>query len=138
MTMLSQKLDTIQYKLHKIFHYKDRFIFRVKNLIRWFPIIWEDNDYDWAFFLAVIEAKAKFMADHFEDHNLFVGVEDVVVDIRRVQFLAKKLADDEYLMAERPAGMEFKEFYEAADKAQHDDLVEMCELIKEKLFTWWD
>lgn len=36
----------------------------IKNIIRWFPIIWNDRDWDQAYLQRIIEQKLRFMADN--------------------------------------------------------------------------
>lgn len=34
----------------------------IKNVVRWFPIIWRDRDFDWSFLVRIVVAKLEFMA----------------------------------------------------------------------------
>ena len=33
----------------------------IKNLIKWFPVIWRDRDFDWMYLIEIIDHKLKYM-----------------------------------------------------------------------------
>jgi hypothetical protein len=41
----------------------------IKNIIKWFPIIWKDRDYDHAYIECMLLHKLKMMYDRFIDPN---------------------------------------------------------------------
>lgn len=46
-----------------------QFVEGIKNLWRWFPIIWKDRDYDHAFIEYMLQHKLQAMYDRFSDPN---------------------------------------------------------------------
>ena len=50
-----------------------RFLDRLHNLWRWFPIIWNDKDWDHYFLFEIIKVKLKNMSDSFERNDYYVG-----------------------------------------------------------------
>lgn len=47
-------------------HWHRDFAYGVRNLWRWFPVIWCDRDWDWAYMVKLMEKKADFMAESAE------------------------------------------------------------------------
>jgi len=45
------------------------FISQIKNLIRWFPIIWNDRDWSHDYIFDILKAKLKFQALHISKHD---------------------------------------------------------------------
>jgi hypothetical protein len=44
---------------------------RIKNLIRWFPIIWGDADWDYSYTLNILKAKINFQAEYINKKDLY-------------------------------------------------------------------
>ncbi len=44
----------------------------IKNMIRWFPIIWKDRDWDDSFIFAILKQKLTFQADYIAKKNRHV------------------------------------------------------------------
>jgi hypothetical protein len=59
-----------------------RFLDRLHNLWRWFPIIWNDRDWDDYFIFEVLKFKLKNMSDSFERNDWYVGNEQDVKKMR--------------------------------------------------------
>ena len=68
----------------------------VKNLIRWFPMIWEDRDWDFLYMLHLLKQKLVFMSDSIEHCGNHV---DHMKDVRQMRACIKlidKILNDEY------------------------------------------
>lgn len=72
--MLNNTLEDISYwwrfSIRPIFY---NIKYGIKNLIRWFPIIWKDRDWDYAFIYDLLSAKLKFQANSFKKHGVSVS-----------------------------------------------------------------
>lgn len=74
------------------------FICGVKNLIRWFPTIWKDRDWDQDFIYNLLAKKLKFQANYIEKRDWHV---DAKRDAERIRLVAKLIAKhqaDDYAM----------------------------------------
>jgi len=74
-----------------------RFFERVRNLWRWFPIIWNDHDWDDYYMLVILRFKLKTMADFFASD--YAMKEHHMRDANRIRLcvrLLDKLMDDKY------------------------------------------
>lgn len=52
--------------------YRD-FKIGIRNLIKWFPIIWKDHNWDSWYIFNILEHKLKAQAKYIGDHNFYVG-----------------------------------------------------------------
>jgi hypothetical protein len=59
-----------------------QFLDRLHNLWKWFPIIWNDRDWDDYFIFEVLKFKLKNMSDSFEQNDWYVGNEQDVKKMR--------------------------------------------------------
>lgn len=71
-----------------------RFVMCVKNLVRWFPVIWNDRDWDHSYFYKILETKLTHMADHFEKSAWGASAEEDAKNMRKCVQLIKDLEDD--------------------------------------------
>lgn len=76
----------------KTIYIEIRYAFRLlkyglKNLWRWFPVIWKDKDYDDHFIFEILKFKIKNTAEYIEDSAFFVGYEHEVSRMRLVNKL---------------------------------------------------
>lgn len=67
-------------------YYPSMFVTGVKNLIKWFKIIWKDRDYDDHFIFEVLKFKIQKTADYMEKRKHFVGWE---VEVQRMRTCIK-------------------------------------------------
>jgi hypothetical protein len=93
----------------------------VRNLIRWFPVIWMDEDFDWAYLAGIMETKFRFMAEDAKTWNN-VGSEKQRKELLECAELLARIIDD--------VGKN-----EEIMKAWQERL---GYLISRKLRRWWD
>lgn len=115
-----QKLkDKIYFKWLRIyeFFYYD-FIRGIKNLIKWFTIIWEDREYDYVFLYKVLIFKlenmyssmSKFSIENDEDLKLRLSKLSLLIK------LLKKISEEEY-------SMEYYDYYKSTFNLKESKLV---------------
>lgn len=68
----------------------------VKNLIKWFPIIWKDRDYDYSYTFAILKAKLNNQADYLEKNNHFINSLRQAQIIKTCIRLIDKINEDFY------------------------------------------
>jgi len=81
----------------------------VKNLIKWFKIVWKDRDYDDSFIFDVLKFKIENTANYIEKTNRFVGSEYEVTRMRLCVKLIERIQSEHY-------GMEYMDFEETKYK----------------------
>lgn len=97
----------------------------IRNLIRWFPVIWNDRDYDWEFVLKIIEKKIVFMRGDFANSKFYVGWEKDVASMDKVLDLIDKIKKDKYAPTEH------------GTKEKERDWSNLFDCLKENLRYWW-
>lgn len=93
----------------------------VKNLIKWFKIVWKDRDYDQSFIFDVLKFKIENTANYTESRKWFVGWENEVSRMRTCVKLIQRVQDDFYNMEH----MDFEDikftFVPTEDKDENGD-----------------
>jgi hypothetical protein len=69
----------------------------IKNLITWFPVIWNDRQWDHIYFLMIVQKKLKLMESSFRKYGHHVGSEKDANKIHYAYLLTKRLIDDNYM-----------------------------------------
>ena len=86
----------------------------IKNLIKWFKVIWTDRDYDWAYILIILKHKLKYVKldlERKQDKNS----KDVAKAIEYIDIILEE-ADDESIAS---------------------NLKKLSSLLNKKLVYWW-
>lgn len=73
-----------------------RFITNIVNIVRWIPVLWNNRDWDYCYLLNIMEHKLDSMSSHFKKHNVFVGSEKAVKQMRICAELCKRISADDY------------------------------------------
>lgn len=68
----------------------------VKNLIKWFPIIWNDRDYDQFYFYKILEFKMRNMRDDFNSTQL-VDMKEEAAQLSKCVDALNRLAEENYV-----------------------------------------
>jgi len=57
--------------LYENIGYRFKYVYNsIKNIIRWFPIIWKDRDYDDWYIYTILETKLKHQAKYIGDRDI--------------------------------------------------------------------
>jgi len=75
----------------------ENLVYRIKNLIKWFSIIWNDQYYDEIFIFNILRHKLKQMEGGFKKHSHHVGGNRVMKELRTCIILLTRIIDNEYL-----------------------------------------
>ena len=82
-------MRTIKHKCFNIYR-------SIKNLIVWFPIIWNDRDWDYTFLMIIIEKKLKRMSDLHYKYGIAENSNSVAIDLLTASKLVGKVAEEDY------------------------------------------
>ena len=69
----------------------------LENLVHYFPLIWNDRDWDNEYLYEFIRYKLVRMEKFYRNDAIFVGMEDVADDIQKCIYGLNRLINDEYL-----------------------------------------
>lgn len=89
MKNLLNKLNDLYYTyLYKTFLWRIYYFFiSIKNLIRWFSIIFKDRDWDHTFILRILYYKLKFIRIRYERNEMFVGQDIEIKWLKKCEYL---------------------------------------------------
>jgi hypothetical protein len=77
-------------------YYPSRFLRGVKNLIEWFPIIWEDRDYDSQYLMDLMKFKIEKMYKYQDSLNSHTSTQRNVEIMKTVVKLMDKVQEETY------------------------------------------
>lgn len=99
------------------------------NLIKWFPIIWKDRNWDQNYLYRIIRFKLKQM--EFLQRRYGIGVDNnkYADQMRKCILLLDRIIKDDYLLESE---------YTIAEKRKEQDLDLLFKLIRKHVEGWWD
>lgn len=137
----------------------------VHNLIKWFPTIYKDREWDYEFIYIILHKKLDNMEKFFNsDESWTSDSEKVAEQIKEVKILCKNLINDNYLSeALKPFDEKYgdieifkcvdnrlehnvddetllmhRECGKLADKNREEDKNKLFDLLKKYIDNWWD
>jgi len=126
----------MKYRIYRIWHFI-RYIphnirIGIKNLIIWFPIIWNDRWWDYAFLLLILRKKLQLMEDGFRNKAACLHEDGRHEDqIEQCLLVLDRLIEDDYEYFKYGGGLKPK------GPAQID-VDRLCSIIQKYLLMWWD
>ncbi len=95
----------------------------IKNLIKWFPIIWKDRDWDHQFIFDILQFKLQNQAKYIGDHNRHTRAkEDAELMMKCVDLIEKVKT----------------EFYQAEYMDYHESTFEFVEIPEDERGDWYE
>jgi hypothetical protein len=95
------------------------FYYGVRNLWRWFPVIWRDRDWDHMWLAAIVAHKLRLMADMHENHGCLAKADVTAAQLRHAAWLLEHYDDENDAHAIRYT-------------------TEFARLWRRHFLTWWD
>jgi len=68
----------------------------IRNLFKWFKVVWRDRDYDHSYILTALQFKIKNTRILTENNQRHVGYEEDVANMKRCEELLKNMLEDNY------------------------------------------
>lgn len=103
---------------------------RIGTIISYIPILWKDNDWDYAFFLILMRKKLQRMEKHFREDGVASVSKRDAQRMRETIKILDKLIEDDYLL-EYPT-------FRGSRGARTRDLDKFLNKLRKHLFGWWD
>lgn len=82
-------------KVHDFFRYDIKQ--GIRNLVRWFPAVWKDRDWDHIFLYDIMRSKLKMMEKFQFNHGICISHKEISHKIKVCRILLDRLSKDEYL-----------------------------------------
>ena len=132
---MSKEYNEWYWKLYRWFLWDAKHVHKtiwigIKNLWKWFPIIWKDRDWDYYYIFQVLKFKLEKQAKH-------LGGRDAELMMTCVR-LINKLQNEEY----------YEEYYDSRPmnnemmykcQAQHDKAKRLLfKIMNDRIDSWWD
>lgn len=103
------------------------FICGIRNLIKWFPIIWGDRDFDQSFLLRIMSFKMKNMAELHRKYGIATNSLEIAKQLEECSRLAKKISlEEDY------------DLDDWEDKEIEKDLDILFSNMRKNIRGWWD
>jgi hypothetical protein len=115
---------------------------RIRNVIRWLPIIWNDVDWDWYYLAKLIERKLEFMSEDARGWH-HVGSEKSQRQMRVARALLARVMEDEYEFPLRPGWPppytgSSRDTCRLIAKQQEADIQRAFLIMAKHMRSWWD
>lgn len=114
----------------------------IKNLIKWFPVVWRDRDWDEFYLLHAMEFKFKNMSHLHKNYSHLENAELYASQLARAAELTNRIKNDRLHYSEEVETLHNQGKVREAMELEHElytkDLEELTTLMKENLHHWWD
>lgn len=145
----------------KIFLYKpirfiQHFYNRIKNIIYWMPVIWNDEDFDYNYLFIIMRHKLISMRDFFNsDSAVTLYAEERAKEMDICIKILNRIIEDDYhenalMWHDKKWGKnyfkekseterkEFLNWMELADDNKKQDIIYLNAMLEKHIFKWWD
>lgn len=143
--------EKIEWKIWKVqSFFKDlisiprQIYYGIHNLIVWFPVIWNDSQWDYCYMLEIMIKKMQLMEDFFNSDNAYsqdakLYAEEIkkakeeLIYINDNQYETGVLDEDNKAIVEN-----IGKYVEEVEKRYDKHMGNFCKIFKKELRGWWD
>lgn len=68
----------------------------ISNLKKWFPIIWNDRDWDYIYLFEILKFKIKEMERLQKEHGHSIESEKIAADLRKCYLILKRITEEDF------------------------------------------
>lgn len=115
-----------------------RFKRRIKNLFRWLPVIWKDEQWDYYYIFEILKHKLVLTANHTRKNGYHVSSDYDADRMMLCVRLIEKIQNEDYMMELINDNDITKEKLEAAVNKQKKVRQLLFKLLDKHIETWWD
>jgi hypothetical protein len=110
---------------------------RIKNIIRWVPILWKDRDWDYWHTFEILKTKLKFQSKHFRKHGYHESSERDAEQMELCIRLIDKVQNEYYLDEVLRQDFTDEVMINAINK--HDKAKRILfKLLEQNIEKWWN
>ena len=111
----------------------------IKNLIKWFPLVWKDRDYDHNYILYALKFKIHNTRKLHERNKRHVGVEKEIHCMKVCEILLDRLIkDDYYLMHYNKLRIDNRKAIIRTNNSKIGDKNYLFHILSKRIDSWWD
>lgn len=115
-----------------------RFIRRTKNLLRWIPIIWKDENWDYYHIYELLKHKLIFTAEHTRKYGYHVNSNHDANRMMLCVRLIEKVQNEEYMEVLINDDNLTAEKINAACDRQNKARRLLFRILEQNVEQWWD
>ncbi len=115
-----------------------RFIRRAKNILRWLPIIWKDEQWDYYYIFEILKHKLIFTAEHTRKYGYHVNSNYDADRMMLCVRLIEKIQNEEYMEVLINDNNLTNEKIDAAYNKQKKTSRLLFKLLDKHIEGWWD
>jgi hypothetical protein len=115
-----------------------RFIRRAKNILRWLPIIWKDEQWDYYYIFEILKHKLIFTAEHTRKYGYHTLAEYDADKMMLCVRLIEKIQNEEYMEVLINDNNITKEKMDAVHNKQKKASQLLFKLLDKHIEGWWD
>ena len=115
-----------------------RFVRRFKNLFRWLPIIWEDEQWDYYHILEILKHKLIFTAEHTRKYGYHVNSNHDANRMMLCVRLIEKVQNEEYMEVLINDDNLTREKVDIALNKQTKARKLLFKILEQNIEQWWD
>jgi hypothetical protein len=114
------------------------FFKRISNLIRWAPIIWNDQDWDYSYIYNILKHKLIFMSEHMYNNGYHALSKQDADRMMLCVRLIDKIQDEEYMdKLINNDNITLEDIQKAGDK--HNKAKKLLfKILEQNIERWWD
>lgn len=130
----------LRYRIKNIKDYiKYDIPYGIKNLIKWFPLVWKDRDYDHNYILYTLKFKIHNTRKLHEKNRRHVGVEKEIHCMKVCEILLDRLIkDDYYWMHFKSTNINNRQFLIRSNNNRIIDKNYLFHILSKRIDSWWD
>jgi len=104
----------------------------IKNTVRWTPVIWDDEDFDWAHLATIMEVKMRWMSKYIKEEEWATDSGEISRELLICAELLKRLINDDMGEMEINRGNILRH-----NQRMKEWGIMLGDIIGKKLRYWW-
>ena len=115
-----------------------RTIRKIKNIIRWLPVLWKDSDWDYYYIFEILKTKLKFQSEHFRKFGYHESserdAEKMALCTRLIDKVQNESYMDELINKDDFTAKDIDNALHKHDKAKRI----LFKLLEQNIEQWWN
>ena len=125
-------------QIRNIYFNIKRLIRKTKNVLRWLPIIWRDENWDYYHIYELLKWKLKFMSNAIRENGNHVSAKYDADRMMLAVRLIEKVQNEDYLMEMINDDDLTKEKIITAERKHNKAKRILFKLLNQNIEKWWD
>ena len=112
----------------------------IRNIIEWFPVIYEDRWWDYSFLYSILRKKLSLMEKGFREDGICLNSEKDAKKMKICVLLLDRLINDDYIDYGKDNGLgpNIRILMDKEDEMIEQDLDLLFKIMRKQIRSWWD